>query len=202
MSNGKKSGDSKLQDAELARKAEREGEIAGEDRSEHLIDELQDSVEAAKANGASSDDLARIEKMLSQLTGIVEASQKRIVELEAKGVGKVAGHDLARRVACGTCGQYATACGGKHVTIRVLPDNPENLATFPGVRINGVTYFGTCVVGTSMADDILSKVQQFEWAQKLLQHNRGKVVGWSKDMQTAELRGNMARIPEPLNHVG
>lgn len=182
-SKGKKSDDSKRQDAEGARKEDQGKDAAPAEKQETLPTQLQDAPANAAAAGASPERVAQLEAMLESLSRTVEKLQARQNDPSGKMVRP---EDLLPKyVQCGTCGQYASLCKGKHVTIYVLPQAPENMEGFNGITRNAVTYFGTSIVPECMKQEILCGVANYESYKRKSRFDLGKIRGWDKEIAIA-----------------
>lgn len=181
---GKKSDDSKRQDAEKVRAEDQRTEASVEEKQGNLAEQLQDAPANAAAAGATPERVAQLESMLVSLTKTVEALQKRQNDPSGKAVRP---EDLIPKgMKCAACGQsMPSPCNGKHTTIYVVPSQPENMEGFPGITRNGVTYFGTCIVPVSMKEEILCAVANYESYKRKLRFDSGKIRGWDRDIALA-----------------
>lgn len=181
---GKKSDDSKRQDAESTQKADQKLDAAPAEKLESLADQLQAAPANAAAAGATPERVAFLEQMLEKLTATVEKLQAR--QNDASGSKPVRPEELLPKyIQCAQCGQYRSVCNGKHTTIYVVPQQAENMEGFPGITRNGVTYFGTAVVPVSMAEDIKCGVANWESYKKKSRFDLGKIRGWDRDIAIA-----------------
>jgi hypothetical protein len=186
-----KSGDSKRQDEEAARKKNDAPETAPktpEESVENLQAQVQGSVDRAKEVGASETRILFLEKQLEKLTGVLEGLQSQ-VNKNASGKlpdGRRPEDLLPKRAECPTCHQYAVVCGGKHRMARVLPQAAENMQGFPGVNWNGVNYFGMVMVPEASYHAIMTTVSAFELEKRNSRFNLGKIRGWEKELRLAE----------------
>ena len=76
----------------------------------------------------------------------------KVAELEAAKNAQMASRARTNRAKCPKCGQSMKACGGpeagvdmkkedkNHVKMVVLPDDPEDIRFFQGLRLNGKVY--------------------------------------------------------------
>jgi hypothetical protein len=181
---GKKSDDSKRQDAAELREKDQGTDAKPSEKQETLASQLQDAPANAAAAGASPERVAQLETMLEQLAKTVEALQKR---QDSAGAGKMLTPEalLPKYIQCGGCGQYRSLCKGEHTTIYVLPQAPENMEGFPGITRNAVTYFGTSVVPKVMKEEILCGVANFESYKRKQRFDLGKIRGWDREIAIA-----------------
>lgn len=171
-----KSGDSKLQDAQTAQTANFRD--PGGTTPEQLPDLLQGSAEEKKARGASPEEVARTEQSLEKLTRIIEGLNNRIRSLEGRpGSGVAVPETPLKKMLCGSCHQMMSVCHGKHITVHVWPKNEDYARFFEGVKINGVRYFGTCIVPQACVGDIASTVSAFEEGERKREQQRGRNRG-------------------------
>lgn len=177
----KPSDDSILSDAEDARERERTGKVAAGDQYEHTYEEVKDAPARAKAAGATEDRVKQLEIELAELRKMMSDQMKmQVVSAEKMKEMKASQLKRSEIPQCPHCEQYITVCGGlaeNHVTLRVLPDRPEHMESFPGVIWNNVTYVGVCVVPKVCASDILAAVKNWTEYKFNLGHNRGRVIG-------------------------
>lgn len=200
MSNGKKSGDSKLADAEAARQADQAaGTLSPKERQEALPEILQDTVENAKARGESEARIAFLEKS-------IQIMQEHILRLSATSGGSgrrerpVTAHDnvdehLPKRPECPVCRQTTLLCRGEHRIINVMPDYLLAAANFQGIWRNGVHYLGVCQVPKAMADDILAAVGNHVATEMESRISRGRLHG-VKRLLAANSAGQIFRPGE------
>lgn len=179
----KKHDEEKLADAAKAVEETQKG--TGADHAAALPEILQAAAVEAKQSGASAEQVAKIEALLSRLTGIVEGVNSRVVSLETKPP-KIETASPLRNAVCPTCQQGLKLCQGKHVRIRVLPKNPMNIKAFGGIGINGVNYFGHCVVPEILADNILASVNHYEQDEARLETNHGKMLDLTKRLSNLD----------------
>lgn len=179
----KKTGEEKIADA--AKAADKLQGVSGADASAALPDILAGAAAEAKANGATPEQVERIEKLLNQLTGIVEKQNSRLVSLETKTPAIETAAPLKNAV-CPTCLQGIKCCKGDHVTIRVLPQNAMNIKAFGGIGRNGVNYFGRCIVPRVLAEEILAAVNHYEQDEMRLETNHGKMLDLSKRLASLD----------------
>jgi hypothetical protein len=181
---GKKSDDSKRQDAEKLKNADQSTNAPPVEKVESLPEQLQDAPANAAAAGASPERVAQLEAMLEQLSRTVEKLQARQNDPSGSRPARI--EDLLPKyVQCGACGQYMSVCKGKHVTIYVLPQAPENMEGFPGITRNAVTYFGTSIVAECMKQEILCGVANFESYKRKQRFDLGKIRGWDREIAIA-----------------
>lgn len=171
-----KSGDSKLQDAEAARKAETLNPTGGA----NMVAELQDAPERAKAEGrdpaASEAALARLASVCELLESQNKSLMDRLVRLE--GANKLLAPMPVLR--CPTC-ECAIKdkqtgrgiCEGVHVRVRVVPNETRIMKHFQGVTINGENYRGWCLLPPAMANQVMSAVHRWQAAELNLQLDKG-----------------------------
>lgn len=200
MSNDKKkSGDSKQQDAAATKAADQAaGDMEPKERLHNLVDVLQSAPEDLREKG--HEEAAIISKQqLERLLGTVEKMASRIAQLEAGSTpaamsGKV---ELINKVmkgirdipTCGTCGQTKNICLDSHTTVRVLPQAIDDMEGFQGINLNGVTYFGICVVAKAQENEVMGKLRNYEAMRMTQRMDRGKVKTLQARMANAEAAG-------------
>lgn len=176
----KKSGDSKLQDAEKARdESQKEGSRTIKEQLQSIPEELADVAERAAASGTPADEVAALKKLVAQAMDQISKLQKEVSK-NALGKASEAAYKYQEPVACSMCEQAVDICGGvaeNHVSLRVLPESAENMEMFPGITWNGITYVGICVVPRACADGIKGAVQKYEDYRMRLRHNHGRILG-------------------------
>lgn len=170
----KKSGDSRLQDAEQARKEDTA--TAADPMS--VYRQVEDAAEQARLAGADRERIAELEANLERLLKIVEnmsadAAKQKVVT--AKQAQVIVGSPPTP-VICSACNQRLSVCNGTHARMNVMPDNPENLQFFQGVRWNGMQYYGPCIVPLVAAHDIACAVRNWEYGERVLHFGRSKVM--------------------------
>lgn len=189
----RRSDDTILSDAEEAREKERTGKVAPENQFEHTFEEVKDAPQRAAAAGASDDRVAQLERELGELRKMMSEQMKmQVVGAEKLKELKQAQLKRSEIPQCSHCEQYVTVCGGvkeNHVVIRVLPDRPEHMESFPGVIWNNVVYCGMAVVPKVCAHDILATVKNWTEYKFNLQHNRGRIIGKTRVVTEAVGRG-------------
>lgn len=201
MSNhNKKSGDSKQQDAASSKAADQlAGDMEPKERLNTLVDVLQSAPEDLREKG--HEEAALISKhQLERLLGTVEKMASRIAQLEANSTspsalsGKV---ELINKVmkgirdipTCGTCGQTKNICLDSHTTVRVLPQAIDDMEGFQGINLNGVNYYGICVVAKAQENEVMGKLRNYEAMRMTQRMDRGKVKTLQARMANAEAAG-------------
>ncbi len=150
----RKSGDSMLADAALARERNRK-EI--EPSVEELPEMLQDVPEKKRAEG----DYEGAMRAVEQLTKLVEALQGQVKTLSEAPAQLMKA--MPRMMPCGVCRQaLRTICSGEHVVTVVMPSDINLWASFSGVTWNGVVYKGRCLLPKVIEQDILSQIRRWE----------------------------------------
>jgi len=184
-SRNKKSGDSARQDETKAREEDQKTDKTPEQRAEALPELVEGAIDRAKEKGAPDSRIEFLEAQLVKLTKVIEGLQGQV-----NATGKLDGRKpeelLPKYTRCPTCSQYTRVCGGKHRPARVLPQLSENMEGFPGVRMNGVTYFGMSLVPVSMYESIMCTVANYETMKRRSRFDLGKIRGWDKEVQMAQ----------------
>lgn len=179
---------SKPGDTDVAKAAEVANSTEPTDLPQILAGEATKAAEA----GVPADVVAKMQKQLEQLTGIVEKQNEKIQTLQA---APRAVRGAVQYVKCPTCRQAVNACKGEHVTARILPKNAEFIKLFgKGLQINGEYYFGHCVVPKSAANEWLATVANFERVEREQMHNRGHIRGWERDLSIAEAKRDGSQL--------
>lgn len=85
---------------------------------------------------------------------------------------------------CTKCLQFINVCKDKHVMLKVHPESPRRFKRFPGITVNGITYYSPrhgAPIYVPAENNILQAVQAWEEEEnnlregKQIDHNAGNV---------------------------